>query len=141
MVSRCTNPHHPAWEDYGGRGITVCPEWMDFDKFYADMAPRPNRHELDRKDNELGYTKDNCHWVKVKQNARNTRKNILLELDGLKLTMAEWTERLGLSENTIRHRLLAGYSVKQALTTPKSQRIKKEARKGKTIKKFRRDRQ
>lgn len=65
MRDRCNNPNSHAYADYGGRGIRVCPEWeASFESFYADMGPRPGpEYSLDRRENHLGYSKNNCRWA------------------------------------------------------------------------------
>lgn len=74
MKQRCQNPKHKRFSDYGGRGLTLCDEWQDFVKFFADMGEAPEGMELDRRDNDMGYSKANCRWVTPKQNANNRRK-------------------------------------------------------------------
>ena len=73
MVARCTNPRHPAYPSYGGRGIGVCARWRDdFMAFFADLGPRPSpAHSLDRLDNTRGYEPDNCRWATRSQQQRN----------------------------------------------------------------------
>jgi len=64
MIQRCTNPNSEGWKHYGGRGITVCERWKLFKNFHEDMSPRPSpEYQLDRKNNDEGYSKDNCHWI------------------------------------------------------------------------------
>ena len=76
MKRRCTKPNHPAYANYGGRGITVCESWMlSLQAFLSDMGPRPSRkHSLDRSDNDKGYSKDNCRWVTRKEQNLNKRE-------------------------------------------------------------------
>lgn len=76
MLRRCYNSNDPSYERYGGRGITVCGEWlMSFDNFYRDMGPRPtNQHSLDRIDNNGNYEPTNCRWATVTQQQQNKRK-------------------------------------------------------------------
>lgn len=80
MITRCTNPRQKAWMHYGGRGITVCPEWKaDFSNFWNDMgATYQPGLQLDRTDNDLGYNPNNCRWVTQPENARNKRNTIKL---------------------------------------------------------------
>lgn len=77
MKSRCTNPKHKRFKNYGGRGISVCARWAEsmpkgFLNFLEDMLPTYEEGlELDRKDNDSGYHKDNCRWVTRSQNNFN----------------------------------------------------------------------
>lgn len=73
MRWRCTNPNSPHYPNYGGRGITVCPEWSSFERFIADMGRRPPGMTLERKENDGPYTPGNCIWATPTQQARNKR--------------------------------------------------------------------
>lgn len=63
MKRRCLNKSRPEYVNYGGRGITVCARWMVYKNFLEDMGPRPEGLFLERKNNNLGYYKDNCKWA------------------------------------------------------------------------------
>jgi hypothetical protein len=75
MRFRCTNPNHPSYKDYGGRGIVVCEEWLkSFSAFIRDMGSRPSDdHELNRINNNGNYEPGNCRWTTRLINVRNSR--------------------------------------------------------------------
>lgn len=71
MRQRCSNPNHPNYLRYGGRGISVCPEWDCFEKFMRDMGARPKGGSIDRIDTNGDYTPDNCKWSSAAEQSRN----------------------------------------------------------------------
>ena len=75
MKDRCINSENQGYEDYGGRGISVCTRWLDsFENFYEDMGLSPtDDHSIDRIDNEGNYCPDNCRWATIKQQSDNKR--------------------------------------------------------------------
>ena len=74
IIRRCTKPKDKAYHHYGGRGITVCDEWLVFENFWRDMGDRPSPDmQIDRVDNEKGYSKDNCRWASRTENMHNRR--------------------------------------------------------------------
>lgn len=74
MIQRCTNSNNPGYKNYGGRGITVCAEWLSsFINFFKDMGKRPIGLTIERINNDLGYFKDNCCWATVADQNRNHR--------------------------------------------------------------------
>lgn len=119
MFRRCRDPHVESYAKYGGRGIDVVAEWANFDRFYADMGPRPSlRHSLDRIDNDGPYAPWNCRWATAIEQMRNTRQNVYLTYQGKRLTLRGWAEETGLSPTTIRYRLVTGWSIERILSTP-----------------------
>lgn len=87
MIHRCNNPKHTFFKNYGARGITVCDKWLTFDGFFEDMGLRPKGLTLERKNNELGYFKENCCFADRTTQARNRRlqKNNTTGVTGVSL--------------------------------------------------------
>jgi hypothetical protein len=79
MKTRCYNKKTPNYKDYGGRGIVMSEQWKDsFETFYKDMGKRPSKkHSVDRIDNNKGYSKENCRWATMIEQARNKRNSSL----------------------------------------------------------------
>lgn len=74
MKSRCYDPNETSYRNYGGRGIAVSDEWLDFRNFERDMGPTYQLGlSLERVDNEKGYSKENCAWIALNEQSRNRR--------------------------------------------------------------------
>lgn len=116
IKDRCNNPNYKRYADYGGRGITVCERWRTFENFIEDMGVRPAATSIDRIDNNKGYSPGNCRWATRVEQARNVRTNVLLCIDGVTATIAEWNEKQSaVSYEGIRARLKRGWSDKEAV--------------------------
>jgi hypothetical protein len=120
MRERCRNPNHKQYKSYGGRGITICDQWYNnFESFLADVGEPPTeRHQIDRRDNGKGYEPGNCRWVTGKTQQNNKRNNVIIEYGGKKLTIAEWSEELGIKASTLYMRVQAGWSSEDVVCRP-----------------------
>ncbi len=115
MKSRCLNKNNEHYKYYGGRGIIVCPKWLDFENFYKDMGEKPENKTLDRIDNNKNYCKSNCKWSTREEQMNNTRYNRLLTYKNKTQTIAQWARELSINYGTIYSRLKRGWSVNKAL--------------------------
>jgi len=108
MRGRCRNPNSPQYKDYGGRGISIDPSWDDFWTFLSDMGPRPEGHSLDRINNDGDYGPSNCRWATRKEQQRNQRRAVYVNIEGLPYRAIELAERYGLKTDTIVDRASKG---------------------------------
>ena len=128
MKSRCYNPHCNCYHNYGGRGITICDEWLNgkdgksgFECFYEWSLNNGYQKGLsiDRVNNDLGYSPSNCQYTDLKTQANNTRQNINVTYQGKTQTLVQWCEELGLKYSAIRSRITDyGWTPEEAFTRP-----------------------
>ena len=97
IKQRCTDPNSAAYHRYGGRGITMHPEWAaDFAAFLRDVGDPPNSYDtLERIDNDGGYIPGNLRWATRKEQANNRSTNAVITWRGDTRTLMEWAEHLG----------------------------------------------
>lgn len=119
MKRRCTNPNAQNFYLYGGRGITFDKSWDNYKTFLTDMGEKPDKkYSLERINNELGYSKENCKWADRYTQANNKRNNRFLEFDGRRMTLAQWSRETGIRVGTIWARIeVQGWTIHDALTT------------------------
>ena len=119
MKRRCFNKNSTHFSDYGGRGITVCERWMEFENFFADMGYPQQGFSLDRfPDNNGNYEPGNCRWASKKEQSLNRRNNRIIAIDGMEKPMSVWSEISGIKVCTIWARLSYGWSNKDAVFLP-----------------------
>lgn len=121
MLARTMNPKVKCYKNYGGRGISVCKEWInDFVSFYKWSLENGYKDYLtiDRINNNGNYTPENCRWSTHKEQQRCKRNNIISSFNGKDGCIAELAEFAGIRSNLVYSRLRRGYSVEQALTVP-----------------------
>lgn len=128
MNYRCSNEKDKKYHNYGGRGITVCDEWKyDYNAFkeWSLVNGYKDKLQLDRANNDQGYSPDNCRWVTCKQNSNNKRDNRFIEINGLVKTIAEWSELSGLKWSTISSRIKMGWKNEELLIPLRSHKAVK----------------
>lgn len=119
MISRCQNPKHKAYANYGGRGIVVCERWRTSANFIADMSPRPIGGMLDRIDNDDGYSPANCRWATRKEQNSNRRNCIYVRDGDETVTLKEACRRRGMTYRPVVKRIQdRNWPVEQALSVP-----------------------
>lgn len=109
MINRCLCVTCAGYANYGAKGISVCARWReDYDAFLADMGERPHKDfSLDRIDPTKGYFPDNCRWADKKTQARNTRRGLVANINGVTKSIHEWAEITGINAGTIYSRIYA----------------------------------
>jgi hypothetical protein len=118
IKARCHNPKSDRYRFYGGRGITMCERWRNsFPEFLADLGPRPGPgYTVERLDNNGHYEPSNCCWATKKTQANNRRSNKRVQWQVQDLTLAEWSDELGIPAAVLSARLRHGWSVERAFT-------------------------
>lgn len=120
MLSRCANPRHKSYGNYGARGIKVCKRWRgSFDLFLRDMGERPGPGmSIDRIDVNGDYTPNNCRWADARTQQNNRTTNRTLAFNGVSANLTEWSKITGLAISTITSRLTLGWPLEKVLSTP-----------------------
>lgn len=121
MRARCNNPSNKFYFRYGGRGISVSPEWQSsFENFYKDMGPRPARRmSIERIENDGHYCKSNCKWATPIEQANNRSSTRLVTYKGSTQSLSAWCRELNINLSTVTGRLdVHGWSVEDAFGTP-----------------------
>lgn len=122
MKERCQKETHPQYKDYGGRGISVCEEWLDPSAFFKwaeengyDKNAKRGKCTLDRIDVNGNYEPSNCRWVDMKVQCRNRRSNAVVEFNGEKHCLAEWAEKLNVPSARLYSRWRRGWSPREII--------------------------
>lgn len=118
MKDRCNNPDCKVYSDYGGRGIKVCKEWIDDFSAFQKWALANGYKEgltIDRKNNDKGYSPDNCRWTDRKIQGNNKRNCRYITYKGQRKTVAEWSDITGIPHDTLLYRLNHGWETERIL--------------------------
>lgn len=122
MKARCYKPSTDGYENYGGRGIAICDEWLNNPEAFIEWALTHGYKDdlsIDRIDCNGNYEPSNCRWVNWYEQGANKRNNVLVTYKGETHIIAEWSRKTGIKASTINARIfLYGWSVEDALTKP-----------------------
>lgn len=123
MKYRVANPSSKDYENYGGRGITVCDRWLEkgrgFQNFLEDMGVCPETYSIDRIDVNGNYTPENCRWADIMTQAYNKQNTYRVTYKGEQVTMRDLAILTGISYDTLYARIHDnGWSVEKAVETP-----------------------
>jgi len=118
IKQRCLNKNHKNYHRYGGRGIEICKDWMDdFMNFrrWATLSGYSKKLTIERKNNDLGYSPDNCEWIPQSEQAKNTCRTRNVTINGETKTLKGWAAYFNLNHNTVYQRVYNGKTEKEAL--------------------------
>ena len=123
MKSRCYNSNDTTYKNYGGREIEICDEWLGengFITFYnwAMQNGYADNLTIERNNHEGNYEPDNCRWIPIEDQAKNTRRIRLVRIGNDVKSLSEWCRVLNVSMSTVYKRLNKGWSAEKALTHP-----------------------
>jgi hypothetical protein len=123
MLQRCYNPKCSRFASYGGRGILVCDRWkLSYRAFVEDMDLQPPGTTLERRNNDEGYSPENCYWAPWKKQFRNRRTNHQITIGDRTQILDDWAREKGISKVTLSSRLLRGWNPTDAVQRPVKKR-------------------
>ena len=113
IKQRCLNPNCPNYHNYGGRNISMFPNWAEsFVEFYNYVSLLPHyddeNYTLDRINNDGNYEPGNVRWIKREMQSRNTRRNIFVDYNGIKMLLVDVAKITGINYNTLQNRMKRG---------------------------------
>ena len=125
MKERCYDKSDKRYEDWGGRGIIICQEWLDDREKFVEWALNAGYElglTIDRIDNDGNYCPENCRWVSISENNQNRRSSRYYTLYGKTQNLQQWCNEYNLSRSMVNKRLEMGWDFEKAITTPKKER-------------------
>lgn len=118
MRKRCFNKNNNRFNHYGGRGITICERWNDFNNFIEDMGECPDGYSIERVDVNGNYAPENCKWIPMIEQSRNTTRVIYITINGETKILADWARHFSIDYRKVQYRIKKGWDVLSAFTTP-----------------------
>ena len=127
MMDRCYRPKAHNYPIYGGRGIKVCDEWHDIERFgeWAESSGFEKGLTIDRIDVNGNYEPSNCKWATRKEQANNRRNTLYITIDGETRTVSDWARVSGVNRSTINNRYYDGVRGKDLLRKAEDTKFKK----------------
>ena len=125
MKERCYNPNDKRYEDWGGRGIQICDEWLSDPETFVRWSIENGYDEgltIDRVDNNGNYCPENCRWVTKAENNQNRRSSRYYTYNGKTQNLQKWCDEYNASRSMVNKRLQLGWEFDKALLTPKKTR-------------------
>jgi hypothetical protein len=125
MKERCNNPNNKSYSRYGGRGITICEDWMlSFEKFneWAINNGYSENLTIDRKNNNGNYEPSNCRWITISEQNRNYSRNHLITYKGQTKCLSDWADSFGINRTTVAFRLKQGKPLDEVFSTKDGRR-------------------
>lgn len=124
MKNRCLSKKSDHYNNYGGRGITICNRWLEFANFYEDMGSAPNNYSLDRIDVNGNYCKENCKWSSQIEQKNNKRNTVYATLNGVTKPVSYWAKELKIPSTTIKNNIENGILSQDFIDSYKPLKIK-----------------
>lgn len=121
IKTRCYNSNRDQYDYYGGRGIVMCDEWrecFELFKLWATKNGYSDNLTIERIDVNGNYTPDNCTWIPMSKQARNTRNTVLWNIDGTEKTIPQIAEEHGINKGLIWGRISKGLSIENSIEPP-----------------------
>lgn len=120
IKQRCFNPKDEGYNNYGGRGITMHPDWVEsFEAFYAYVGDKPAKGmSLDRIDNNGNYEPGNLRWANQSQQTLNSRRSKKYIIDNVECSTLEISNKYGINYSTLLGRLAIGMTPEEAVSIP-----------------------
>lgn len=121
MKDRCYRKEAHNYYLYGGRGITVCNEWLNSYENFKNWAIENGYNSnlsIDRIDGNRNYCPSNCRWATNKEQQNNIITNHYIEANGMRMTTCQWAEYLGVNHKTLETRIHRGWSDEKIINTP-----------------------
>lgn len=124
---RCLNPRYHSYSHYGGKGVSICEEWLSYSSFrdWALENGYKDNLSIERLDNNGNYCAENCVWAGRQEQNNNTSRNHFVEYKGGVYTLAELSMICGIKQNTLLYRIKRGWDVERATDTPLQTKNKK----------------